>query len=48
MRPVLRGLCKFEELKLTNLDLCDFADMNEALDVEEMNKRIIHEAMEKA
>lgn len=34
MRPVLRGLCKFESLKDGTLDLYDIAVMNEALDVE--------------
>lgn len=31
MRPVLRGLCRFESLKDGTLDLCDIADMNDAI-----------------
>jgi hypothetical protein len=38
MRPVLRGMCKFESLKDGTLDLCDVATMNEAIDVEEENR----------
>lgn len=38
MRPILRGLCDYSELNHTNLDLCDFAMMNDALDVEAENK----------
>lgn len=37
MRPVLRGLCKYESLLGTDLDLCDITIMNEALDIEEEN-----------
>lgn len=38
MRPVMRGMCQFKELKDGSLDLCDIALMNEAIDVEEENK----------
>lgn len=37
MRPVLRGLCKFESLKDGTLDLADVALMNAALDVSDEN-----------
>ena len=43
IRPVMRGLCKFESLKDCSLDLEDVAVMNEALDVEAENQRRIDE-----
>lgn len=39
MRPVARGMCKMESLKDCVLDLADFALMNDAIDIEEENKR---------
>jgi hypothetical protein len=39
MRPVLAGLCKYESLTDGSLDLCDFALMNDALDVQDENQR---------
>ena len=45
MNPVLRGMCRYESLKETLLDLNDFAKMNEALRVEDENNRRIREAM---
>lgn len=42
LRPVLRGLCKYESLLSGELTLFDFAKMNEALDVENENERRIH------
>lgn len=39
MRPVARGMCQFESLKDGSLDLVDFAEMNEALDVMDENSR---------
>lgn len=39
MRPVLHGMVQFVELKRTELDLNDFASMNEALDIERENTR---------
>ncbi len=45
MRPVLRRMCKYESLKGHVLDLYDFAVMNEAIDVEEINKVLIAEAV---
>lgn len=38
LRPVLRGLCRYESLKNGELDLSDVALMNEALDVEAENR----------
>ena len=43
MRPVLRGLCKYESLKDSTIDLLDLMIMNEALDVESENQRRIEE-----
>jgi hypothetical protein len=38
LRPVLRGLCRYESLRQCGeLNLVDFAIMNEAIDVEEHN-----------
>lgn len=37
MRPVLRGLIRYESLKDGTLDLQDIALLNEALDVEAEN-----------
>lgn len=45
MRPVLRGLCKYESLLDGTLNLCDVALMNEALDVEAENAARAQEAM---
>jgi len=39
MRPVLRGLCRYESLLNGTLDLYDIARMNEALDVQDENER---------
>lgn len=39
MRPVLRGLCKYESLKDGSLGLLDIVKLNEALDVEAENQR---------
>lgn len=38
MRPVLRGMCKFESLLDGTLGLADIAEMNEAIDVEDENR----------
>lgn len=45
MRPVVRGLVPFVELKRTSIDLCDIAMMNEALDVEDENRARVAEAV---
>ena len=39
LRPVLRGLCKYESLLDGVLRLVDIAKMNEALDIETENQR---------
>jgi hypothetical protein len=46
MRPVLKGLCKFESLKDGTLDLADIALMNDALDVQDENEARYREAMQ--
>lgn len=38
MRPVMRGMCSYENLSNGTLDLFDVARMNEAIDVEEENR----------
>lgn len=38
MRPVIRGVCRFESLKDGVLTLEDVALMNEALDVQDENE----------
>jgi hypothetical protein len=38
LRPVRANMCRFESLLDCTLDLDDVATMNEALDVEEVNK----------
>lgn len=39
LRPVLRGMCKYESLKDGSLTLLDIVKMNEAIDVEAENVR---------
>ena len=39
MRPILRGLCKYESAIDGTLDLADFARMNDALNVFDENER---------
>jgi len=39
MRPILRGLCKYESAIDGSLDLVDFARMNDALNVFDENAR---------
>lgn len=38
MRPVLRGLCRFESLKDGSVNIIDIALMNDALDVADENQ----------
>lgn len=38
LRPVLHGMCKYESLKDTTLDLYDLVLMNEALDAQAENQ----------
>jgi hypothetical protein len=40
MRPVLRGMCRFESLKDGTLDLADIALMNDALEVQADNEHM--------
>lgn len=37
MRPVLRGLCKYESLIDGTLTLCDVADLNDAITASDEN-----------
>lgn len=46
LRPVMRGMCKYESLKDGTLNLSDIANMNEAIDVEEENKMRIRESVD--
>ena len=47
MRPVLKGMCKFESLKDGTLDLADIALMNDALDVQADNQYLVDQANSK-
>lgn len=47
MRPILRGMCKYESLKNCRVDLYDIDLMNEAIDIEEENRHRIAEAIER-
>jgi hypothetical protein len=42
LRPVLRGLCRYESLIDGKINLFDIARMNEALDVESENQERIN------
>lgn len=44
MRPVLRGLCKYESLIDGTLTLCDVADMNDAITAMDENAWRANEA----
>lgn len=44
MRPVLRGLCRYESLKDGTLDLCDIAEMNDAITAMDENAHRASEA----
>ena len=46
LRPVLRGMCKYESLIDGTLGILDIAIMNEAISVEEENKERIQRALE--
>lgn len=37
MRPIMRGLMKFESLIDGSVDLCDIALLNDAIDVQDEN-----------
>ena len=47
MRPVLEGMCLYENLKNGALSLADVAMMNDALDVRAENERRYMRAKEK-
>ncbi|WP_347454062.1 DUF6889 family protein [Acinetobacter thermotolerans] len=47
MRPVIKGMCKFESIKDGTLDLADIALMNDALDVVADNEYLVEEARNK-
>ncbi|MCX5516236.1 DUF6889 family protein [Kaistia algarum] len=44
MRPVLRGLCRYESLKDGSVDLIDLVRMNDAISVESENAARYREA----
>lgn len=47
MRPVLRGMCRYESLIDCTLSLVDIAIMNDALDCLDENERRLSEALTK-
>jgi len=47
MRPVIKGMCKYESLKNGELDLADIADMNDALDVVADNEYLLNQERER-
>lgn len=47
MRPVLRGMCKYESLLDGTLRLSDIARMNEAIDVEQINQARVMRAAQR-
>jgi len=47
MRPVLRGLCRYESLKDGTLGMEDIALMNDALEVQSDNELIARQPLEK-
>lgn len=48
LRPVLRGLCRYESLKDGTLDLEDIARMNDALTVRDHNDYLAQQARAEA
>lgn len=46
MRPVMRGLIKYESLADGTLDLCDIARLNDAIDVQDENSHRIRASRE--
>jgi hypothetical protein len=42
-RPVLEGIVRYESMISTELDLNDWANMNDALDVRDENRRRLDE-----
>lgn len=47
MRPMLKGLCKYESLKDGTLDLEDISRMNASIEVERENEYRMRKANEK-
>lgn len=47
LRPVLKGLCKYESLRDGTLSLLDVSIMNEALDVEAENQDKLRRSLER-
>lgn len=47
LRPVIKGMCKYESIIDGTLDLADIALMNDALDVVADNEYLIEEARER-
>jgi len=47
LRPVIKGMCKYESIIDGTLDLADIALMNDALDVVADNEYLIKEARER-
>lgn len=45
LRPVLRGLCRYESLKDGSIDLADIALMNDALNAQDENARRLELAL---
>ena len=48
MRPVIKGMCRFESLKDGTIDLADIAMMNEHLDVVAENAQLAQQHAEQA
>jgi len=46
MRPVVKGMCRYESLKDGTIDLADIALMNEALDVLAENTQLARQFTE--
>lgn len=46
MRPIIRGLCRYESAVDGTLLMVDFARMNDALDVQDENEARLHKAIE--
>lgn len=46
LRPVIRGMCKFESLRDGSVDLADIALMNDALAVDAENAARLQASME--
>lgn len=43
LRPVIKGMCRFESLKDGTIDLADIALMNDALNVVMDNEQLVNE-----